>query len=233
MPVHVIDVTSTEGLLDIIALGNIIEFALALDLRSYDNTVIDPDEELEIEATMARYRSFIRWFSQTFGLLMDGHWINPTYLFKRRLVSFAASVCVYFAMEHSTTQRQSHLAGINPARVKKMFRQHLQKCWPDLIPTFNILLDSPSSFLYHTGPTVRIVRKTHLHLLAANLVGKREDIDYARAPIYPTVSATATTTQPTATTSQPTAAPGAQKRGHIPTGSATSPSSMKVSKRKK
>jgi hypothetical protein len=223
MPLHVIDVTCSDGLLDIIALGNIVEFTLALDSRFYNDTEIDEEEQLEIEATMARYRSFMRWFSKTFGLLMDGHWINPSYIFKRRLVAFAASVCAYYGMENPTTKR---LDGINSIRVKKMFCQHLQKCWGDLIPTYDMYLAAPSAFLYHTGPPIRIVRKTHLHLLAANVLGKTEDIDYARVPIYPTVAVAATPTQPPA-------APGAPKRAHIPSGSQTSPSSMKVTKRKK
>jgi hypothetical protein len=225
-PLHIIDVTTTQGLLDIIALGNIIEFTPALDLRTYQHIFLDDEEQLEIEASMARYRLFIRWYCKKFGLLMDNTWICPSYLFKRRLVSFGASVCAYFIDEHSTTQRQSRLAGISPMQVTKMFRQHLQRCWPDLIPVFHQLLASPSAFLYHTGPTVRIVRRTDLHLFAANLVGKTPDVDYARAPIFlPALEP--------ATTPEPPAAPAAHKRGHIATGSAMSPSSKHIAKRKK
>ena len=225
VPLHTIDVTHAEGLLDIIALGNIIEFMHALDLQSYQDIELDEKERLEIEATMARYRLFIRWFSKTFGLLMDSKWINPTYLFKRRLASFGASVCVYFAEQHSTTQRQSRLAGISPLRVKKMFRQHIQKCWTDLLPIFDHLLNAPSAFLYHTGPRFHVVRKTNIDLLAANVVDKMEDTDYSRAPIFlsPTVLPLST----------PSTVPAAQKRGHISTGSPMSPSSSKVTKRKK
>jgi hypothetical protein len=224
-PLHVIDITTTQGLLDIIALGNIIEFATALDLRTYQHIVLDEEEQLEIEASMARYRYFIRWFSKKFGLLMDNKWICPSYLFKRRLASFGASVCAYFTDQHATTQRQSRLPGITPLQVKKMFRQHIQRCWADLIPIFDKLLVSPSAFLYHTGPTIRIVRKTEIHLVAANLVGRMQDVDYDRAPIFPTPE------PPTITETTP--APAAPKRGHIPTGSASSPSSKQVPKRKK
>jgi len=225
-PLHVIDVTCVEGLLDIIALGNIIEFTYVLDLRSYEDIELEEEERLEIEAAMSRYRLFVRWFSKKFGLLMDGKWVNPTYLFKRRLASFGASVCAYFTDEHPNTQRQSRLAGISPLRVKKMFRQHIQKCWTDLIPIFDHLLTEPSAFLYHTGPTIRIVRKTDLDLLAANVIGKTEDIDFACVPIFLPAPVTPTTTQITA-------APAAQKRKHIPTGSPVSSSSKKVTKRKK
>jgi hypothetical protein len=225
VPLHTIDVTQAKGLLDIIALGNIIEFTHALDLRSYQDVELEEEERLEIEATMARYHLFIRWFSKKFGLLMDSKWINPTYLFKRRLASFGASVCQYFAEQHSTMQRQSHFAGITPLRVKKIFRQHIQKCWTDLLPIFDHLLESPSAFLYHTGPSIRIVKKTNIDLLAANVVGMTEDMDYARAPIFLPAPPLPTPTQATV--------PAAHKRAHVPTGSPMSPSSSKVIKRKK
>jgi hypothetical protein len=226
IPLHVIDITCSEGLLDIISLGNIIEFTPALDLRSYTDVPLGENEQLEIEAAMARYRLFIKWFSKKFGLLMDGHWINPTYLFKRRLASFGASVCVYFAEEHSNTQRESYFAGMSAIRVKKKFRQHIQKCWTDLTPIFDTMIAGPSAFLYHTGPPLRVIRKTGLDLLAANVLGKKEDRDYARASIYPPISVAPTTTQASAATAAP-------KRGHIPTGSVTSPSSKQVTKRRR
>jgi hypothetical protein len=225
-PLHVIDVTTPDGLLDIIALGTIVEFTLALDWRTYQHAVIEAEELEEIEASTARYHYFIRWYSRKFGLLMDNKWISPSYLFKRRLVSYAASVCAYFTDEHANTQHQSRLHGITPLLVKKTFRHHLQKSWPDLIPIFDDLLISPSAFLYHTGPTIRIVRKTDLHLFAANLLHRPEDKDYARAPIFPKA-----TEPPTMT--EPPVAPAAQKRGHVVTGSATSPSSKHVGKRQK
>jgi hypothetical protein len=159
-PLHVINVTTVDGLQDLIALSNIIEFASALDFHMYENVLLDDEQRLEIEAAMTRYRAFIQWFSKKFGLLIDGTWLNPTYLFKSRLVSFAATVCGYFAKKHATTQRQSRLVGITPFQVKKMFRRHIQICWPDLLPAFDHLLTKLSSFLYYIGPPIRIIRKT-------------------------------------------------------------------------
>ena len=225
-PLHVIDVTVSEGLLDMIALGNIIEFAISLDLRTYENVVVDQLERQEIEASMTRYRSLIAWYCKNFGLLIDGTWINPTYLFKLRLISFAATVCQYFAQEHATTQQQSQLKGITPLLVKKMFRRHIQMCWTDLLPAFERLLTDPSHFLYHTSPPFRIVRKTDLHLLQENLADRTEDRDFAGAPIYPPADNPPVPRKDAAQIA-------AEKRGHIPTGSPNSPSQQKVNKRRK
>jgi hypothetical protein len=55
-PLHVINVKDTEGLLDLIALGNIIEFAAALDHRTYENVVVHKEEREEQEVAMTDYR---------------------------------------------------------------------------------------------------------------------------------------------------------------------------------
>lgn len=225
-PVHVINVTEIEGLQDIIALGNLIEFASALDLRTYENIILDEEEQLEIEIAMTRYRTFGRWFSRNFGLLIEGTWVAASYLFKRRLISFAATTCVYFAKEHSTTQRQSELKGITPSLVKSHFRRHIRLCWPDLLPLFEHLLDNPSSFLYHTGPSIRVFRKTELNLLNENLADKTEEKDYSPAPISLPV-------EPAPTASQHIPEHPAPKRAHIPSALPTSPSQQKISKRRK
>jgi hypothetical protein len=224
-PLHVIDVTVIEGLLDIIALGNLIEFSSALDLRTYENIILDEDELLEIEIAMTRYRAFIRWFCRKFGLLIEGTWVVASYLFKHRLISFAATTCVYFANEHSTTQRESRLKGITPSLVKGYFRRHIKLCWPDLEPLFEHLLDHPSCFLYYTGPSIRVIRKTELNLLQENLTDKIEDEDYSPAPIY-------LPAQPAPTAGEEAPEHPAPKRAHNPSASATSPSE-KMGKRRK
>jgi hypothetical protein len=225
-PPHVIDVTVIDGLLDIIALGNIIEFAAALDWRSYEHIILHDDEKLEIEIAITRYRTFIRWFGKKFGLLIDGNWITPSYLFKHRLISFAATVCVYFAKEAPNTQRQSELQGMSPSLVKRHFRHHIQICWPDLLAAFEHLLDVDGSsiYLYYTGPPIRLIRKTELNLLKENLVDKLELSQYSKAPIYRPVEV------PPSVDEQ-AAQPPAEKRSYLPTGSATSPSQQKVAKR--
>jgi hypothetical protein len=49
MHLHVINVTRIEGLLDIIAIGNIIEFAVALNFHTYEGKDFDDNEYFERE----------------------------------------------------------------------------------------------------------------------------------------------------------------------------------------
>ncbi len=170
---------------------------------------------------MARYRSFIAWYCKRFGLLIAGDWVTPAYLFKFRLVNFAATVCGYFTQEHPTTQRESELKRITPLLVKRMFRRHLQPCWTDLTSTFDRLLADPSPFLYHTTPLFRIIRKTNLVLLKENLADRTENREFHGAPIYSPAD------------SPPLPGEAAQKRVHISTASPQSPSQQKVLKKRR
>jgi hypothetical protein len=221
-PLHIIDVTTIDGLMDMIALGNIIEFAVALDMRTYNPTIVlDTVERHEQEAAMAHYRTLVRWFGRNYGLLIDDSWVNGTYIFKRRLISFAASVGAYFDHQHSITQRQDPLKGITLAKVKQLLRRNIELNWTDLLPGFDSL--TPSHFLYHISHPFCLIRKTPLNLLKEKLMDCREDRQYAGAPIYLSVSAA-----PPPVPDHP-----GEKRVHNPASPVTSLSQKKVAKRRK
>jgi hypothetical protein len=96
VPLHVINITQVDGLLDVIALGNIIEFAVVLDYRTHEDVELDDSEYLEREAAMTHYRTLIAWFSNRYGLRIGDTWVNPSYLFKRELISFGATLGAYW-----------------------------------------------------------------------------------------------------------------------------------------
>lgn len=222
------DVSKVNGLLDIIAIGNIIEFAVALDYRTYQGPQPQDTEYLERDAAMTRYRTFITWFSDRYGLIIDGSWVNPSYLFKRRLICFAATLLDYFTREHLTVQQYDKLKGINPDAVKRVVRHHIQTSWADLLPAFDKLVHEPSSFLYHNGPPIRIIRKTPFRLAEENLMDRTEALDFDSTPLYNTAQEDLLPEYP------------AEKRSHFVTSDTrtvvsppSSPSQQKVVKRRK
>jgi hypothetical protein len=188
VPLHVINVTQVDGLLDIIALGNIIEFGVVLDYRTYEEGIeLDDNEYLEREAAMTHYRTFITWFSLRYGLRIGEAWVNPGYLFRRELISFGATLGAYFAKSHPTVQRHDKLKGISPLKVDKTIQHHIKTSWPDLVPAFDKLVANPPSFLSYKGPAFRIFRTTHFRLEEEGLLNNpliTESHDYAPAPIY-------------------------------------------------
>ena len=185
MPAHVINITQVEGLFDVIALGNIIEFGTVLDHRTYDlEADVSDDVYLEREGAMTHYRTLIHWFADRYGLLMNNTWLDATYIFKRRLIDFAATLCHYFSKQHSTVQRESRLDGITPSKVRRTISNHLQISWPAILPAFYRLSKSPSPFLYYTSPAFRIIRKTPFRLEQENLSNRMQELDYEAFPIY-------------------------------------------------
>ena len=77
---HVLDIRKIDELLDLIAVGNIIEFATALDHRTYQDVEVSAAERMEQEIAMTRYRTFIWWFMKWFVLMIRDRPVNAAYL---------------------------------------------------------------------------------------------------------------------------------------------------------
>lgn len=112
-PPHIMNVTEVEGVLAIMTVGNVIELASALDHRVYENLKLEDQDILEHEAAMTRYRLFTRWFSDRFCLWIGDNWINPLYLFQKRLVDFATTIFHYQVVEHPKLHREDRIRDFN------------------------------------------------------------------------------------------------------------------------
>jgi hypothetical protein len=178
------DVSTIDGLFDLITVGCYIELSQAFDERTYINQVIPDDEMEEIEAATTRYRRFITWFSHRFYLVIDNEWVNPQYLFKRRLIDLAATVVLYVKQESANT----HLADVpghtlTDKRILALIQVHLASGYPDLIPTFMAACTSPSRRMYYTGPAIKLKRKDDRYHLYARSLQYQENHDFAGAPL--------------------------------------------------
>jgi hypothetical protein len=154
---HIVDVTSAEGLLDMISLGCLIEFSNPLDQRLYLNEAIPHDEQEEIEAAMTRYRRFITWYQERFFVVIENEWINPSYLFSRRMVDFAATLVRYVTEQ----EKDFHLGALTPhtltqGSITRHLLNHFREGWSELTETFLEVKKYPSPHLYYDGPTIRI-----------------------------------------------------------------------------
>jgi hypothetical protein len=75
-----------------ITLGSFIELSQPLDERLYTKVAILQDEQDEINAAQTHYHQFIMWYQERFFIVMNDELINPSYIFHRRLVNFAATI---------------------------------------------------------------------------------------------------------------------------------------------
>jgi hypothetical protein len=89
------NISSPEGLLDVIMVGNTLEFAFALN-RHYTAKQTPPDVAEEQHVAMYRYRLFQSWYNRNYILNVEGQYLSPSYVFNRSLITFGAALCSYF-----------------------------------------------------------------------------------------------------------------------------------------
>ena len=137
---HIPDVTTRHGLLDIIMVGNMLEFATALGLKSHGRK--PPPEVLEEQnVAMWRYRIFQSWFIDRYILEIGGQGVNPSYLFYKLLIQFGTALCSYM----KRWEKKAPLT-ITAQQVIAAVLDHLRKDWQDLLDAFQKLLhDDPSA----------------------------------------------------------------------------------------
>lgn len=157
---HVVDVTHSEGLLDMISLGCLIELSRPLDERLYTGESIPQDEQDEINAVQTRYRRFITWYQERFFIVIDGELINPSYLFRRRLVDFASTVVSYVREQ----ENDFHKAPVGRHTLKepaitRHILNHFSEGWADLSDTFLEVRKNASPRLYYDGPKIKIMAR--------------------------------------------------------------------------
>jgi hypothetical protein len=183
---HIFDVTCQQGLLDMISLGCLIEFSRALDDRLYRKIEesIPQDEDDEIDAAQTRYRRFITWYQERFFIIIDGEWINPSYIFSRRLVDFASTIVLYVKEQvkdfHKAPMEKHTLTVLS---ITKHLLTHFRGGWPDLAEAFFEVKKHPSHRLYYEGPAIQIVaRKPDWRQQFAALRLKERD-EWSGAPL--------------------------------------------------
>jgi hypothetical protein len=182
-PAHIPNISTVNGLLTIIAVGNIVELAMALDHSSYTGSLLQARDEAE--AAITQYHLFIRWFSQQYCLLIGQDCITPRYLFAKRLADFAATIYKYRSIQYKEANSQIIL-GFTPSKLHQLLSIHISECWPYLMSYFNKAIKNPSSCLYWTGPVFSIRRRTNTFLQTLFNLGIQEQFDYSLDSIYST-----------------------------------------------
>jgi hypothetical protein len=156
---HIPDVRTENGLMDIIALGNILELATVLDRRCYMSSGLHWTERLEMGASRMMYRQLQSIIALNFVLCVDGQPIRPSAIFQRSLVEFAAAVVVYKEDMHAARK----IPSCSPAKVKEKMVTLFRSNYPELLPNLLGHIDRRSQHLNWTGPTISIMMRTEQH----------------------------------------------------------------------
>lgn len=178
---------TVDGLLDIIAVGCVLEFGHALSraryARTYDPSSDDACEEFaqDIQARTF-FRVIMKVFATKFGLLIDNKIVHPSYLWQRILVGFAAAVVTHMVAKGDVAPMAP---GMTPTTVQEALRLHLQVDHPHLVAPFNAALEEDPSrkSLTWDGPDIIILPKTNAFQQLLRAARIREQLDLKNWPI--------------------------------------------------
>lgn len=155
---HIPKVSTQSGLMDIIAVGILLELSQVLDRRSYYTAHgIHWREQHEIALARHCYRAFQSWFTDNHRTTVGGKSISPIHIFHRCLVEFAAAVIVYKQAEWAKTPRRGSLKKCTAESVQEKTKHVFQSNFPELLPCLQKLVKDKVEFLYWTGPPITIL----------------------------------------------------------------------------
>lgn len=161
---HIPDIRHEVGLLDVVALGCVLEFATALNRFRYHSKYDADDQgaiqDLEQESLS---RTFFRVIMKTFGhryvLNIGGALVHPAHVWQSILVRFAVVIVGYMNLKAKEVRKEP---GLTPEALEKQLRLHFQTDYPHLLPAFNAALsDAPVPLeLLWDGPTIKVIQRT-------------------------------------------------------------------------
>jgi hypothetical protein len=182
---HVPNITTVSGLMDIMAIGNLLELAQVIDRRWYGDG-IDPAEGTEMAIARWRYRKLQTYFAKRYVVEVGGNSISPLSIFRRSLVEFAAAVIVYKQKKSDVAPEElGGKADELRANMNDLFRSN----HPELLPCLERLVKNEAQHLYWTGPSITIRRRTLDDIYSRNsqAVKGNKTLDFQDCQIFPSI----------------------------------------------
>jgi len=157
---HVPDVYTAAGLMDVMAVGNMLELATAIDRRCYLASSLTLKEREEMGTVRSLYRQLQLVIGRSYVIKVDGMPIHPLLVFRRSLVEFGAALVVY---KETMGEELVRSKTCTVDKVKEKTVSYFQANYPNLLPRLQELIDARFEFLYWTGPKLSISRRTDDH----------------------------------------------------------------------
>lgn len=178
-----------DGLLDVIALGCVLEFTTALSRARYAKNY-DPgtDEACTDHAQENQARTWFRVLMKVFGtkyaIQFKDKIVHPSYMWHSVLVRFGVSMVNYM---RDKAKAVVWGPGMTPAAVKDAVRAHLQEDHPHLLEPFDVAisLDNPGLSMTWDGPDFQIIPKSRSFHALLEALGCHEQRDLDFKLLYP------------------------------------------------
>jgi hypothetical protein len=162
---HIPNLATVDGLMDCIAVGNVLELAQVLDRRAYLKAGIHGLEQQEMAMARWRYRLIQKNFAKFFVTVVGGQRIHPMSIFRRSLMEFAVALYQYKQQTANTAPR---VPGCTPASLEGKLTSYFQSNYPELAPAFRKLLDKGVASFTWAGPPIEIRIRTKANQLAVD-----------------------------------------------------------------
>lgn len=178
-----------DGLLDVLALGCVLEFATSLHRDRYVGTY-DPATDAACEAQtredQARtwYRVLLKTFAAKHAIIIEKRMVHVSYLAHSVMVGFAAAVINYMKDQR---EKAKFAPGQSPSTVEQAMRHHLQEDHPHLVAALDLALveEKPRCQLTWAGSSFQVVVKSKSFDSLTLALGMPEQRELASCPLYP------------------------------------------------
>lgn len=183
---HVPDITTQAGLLDIIAVGCVLEFSSALNIAGYSGSAIE-DEDAAIAASVeagharARFRVIMKSFGTRYTTIVADQLVHPSYIWNRILVQFGAALVNYMKKQNKVAVKAP---GVSAKSIAQAVQSHLTTDHPHLVLPFQRELKKNPTSLTWNGLPIHVIRRSAAcdHVLAA--VGIEEGREMLDSCLY-------------------------------------------------
>jgi hypothetical protein len=173
---HCPKISTPAGLMDVIAVGNLLECGQVLDRRNYTKVGIHWAEQGEMAMARWRYRMLQTIFARHYIVTVDGKPIHPISVFRRSLVEFAAAIVVY---KKTRAHHFVKVDGCNAARLEEKMKSVFSANHPELVPVLTRLVDEGAESLVWTGPAIEILPRTK------DCEARKGELNFSDFELYP------------------------------------------------
>lgn len=183
---HVPNIATAEGLLDIIVVGCILEFAAVLTRHQYEPGY-DAESDHAITAGVqecharSRFRVIMKTFATQYMTIISGHIVHPSYIWNKLLVQFGARLVTYMKKKTKVVPKSP---GVNTKSIAKAVRTHLVTDHPHLVAPFTLELKNNPTSLTWNGPAIEVMPRKSGIDGAMDALGLQESREMPNDPLY-------------------------------------------------
>ena len=171
---HVPNLADYNGLLDFMAVGNVLELGQILDRRSYSRVELHWHETAEMAISRWHFRKARKMFIEKYVTYDGEQRIHASSVFQRSLVEFAASLIVY---KMAYAEEEGGVLGLKAEALEAKLTAYFELNYPELLECFHTLVKARARWLNWNGPKFTVKRRTREHDPAVGRPGPKFDFD--------------------------------------------------------